>query len=127
MVVREDRNGIRILRLNHGKVSALDIELGDALSAEFKAAADPTVRAVVLIGTGSAFSAGVDLYRVIKDGPEYGRRFLPVLDRMLRDALTFPKPVVAAVNGHAIAGGCILAACCDRSNPFCATQSWDDQ
>ncbi len=114
MIVREDRDGVRILRLAHGKVSAMDIELGEALIAEFKAAADVSVRAVVVTGTGSSFSAGVDLFRLIKDGPAYGERFLPVLDTMLRDALTFPKPLIAAVNGHAIAGGCILAAACDR-------------
>ncbi|OFW45263.1 MAG: hypothetical protein A3J29_19140 [Acidobacteria bacterium RIFCSPLOWO2_12_FULL_67_14b] len=114
MIIRDDRDGIRILRLAHGKVSAMDIELGEAFIAELGAAADAAVRAVVLTGTGSSFSAGVDLFRVIKGGPDYGRRFLPVLDAMLRDALMFPKPMVAAVNGHAIAGGCILAACCDR-------------
>ncbi len=114
MIVREDRDGVRILRLAHGKVSAMDIELGEALIAELKAAADVSVRAVVVTGTGSSFSAGVDLFRLIKDGPAYGERFLPVLDTMLRDALTFPKPLIAAVNGHAIAGGCILAAACDR-------------
>ena len=92
----------------------MDIELGEAFIAELKAAADAAVRAVVVTGSGSSFSAGVDLFRLIKDGPAYGERFLPVLDTMLRDALTFPKPVVAAVNGHAIAGGCILAAACDR-------------
>lgn len=92
----------------------MDIELGEAFIAELKAAAGDSVRAVVVTGTGSSFSAGVDLFRLIKDGPAYGQRFLPVLDTMLRDALTFPKPLIAAVNGHAIAGGCILAATCDR-------------
>lgn len=115
MIVREDREGIRILRLAHGKVSALDIELAEALIAELKAATeDDGVRAVVVTGTGSSFSAGVDLFRLIKEGADYGQRFLPVLDTLLRDALTFPKPMIAAVNGHAIAGGCILAATCDR-------------
>ncbi len=97
MIVREDRDGVRILRLAHGKVSAMDIELGEALIAELKAAAGVSVRAVVVTGTGSSFSAGVDLFRLIKDGPAYGERFLPVLDTMLRDALTFPKPLIAAV------------------------------
>lgn len=114
MIERQDQDGIRVLRLAHGKVSAMDIELGEAFSAELDAAAAAAVRAVVVTGTGSSFSAGVDLFRVIKDGPAYGERFLPVLDTMLRNALTFPKPLVAAVNGHAIAGGCILAAACDR-------------
>ena len=114
MIIREEHGGVRVLRLAHGKVSAMDIELGEAFIAELEAAGTDDVRAVVLTGTGSSFSAGVDLFRIIKDGPAYGQRFLPVLDAMLRDALTFPKPLIAAVNGHAIAGGCILAATCDR-------------
>jgi enoyl-CoA hydratase len=114
MIERDDRDGIRILRLGHGKVSAMDIELGEAFMREMDNAAAPPIKAVILTGTGSSFSAGVDLYRVVKDGPEYGKRFLPVLDALLKAALTLPKPVIAAVNGHAIAGGCILAACCDH-------------
>lgn len=119
MIVRaalfhEDRDGIRVLRMDHGKVSAMDIELCEAIVAELDAARSDAVRGAVITGTGTAFSAGVDLYRIINDGPSYGARFLPVLDAMLRSALTFPKPLVAAVNGHAIAGGCILAAACDH-------------
>lgn len=114
MIIRDDRGSIRVLRLAHGKVSAMDIELCEAMIAELNAARDGGVRALVITGTGSSFSAGVDLFRVINDGPAYGMRFLPVLDAMLRNTLTFPKPIVAAVNGHAIAGGCILAAACDH-------------
>lgn len=114
MIERKDAGGIRTLKLAHGKVSAIDIELGEAIVAEMTAARDPSVRAVIITGSGSSFSAGVDLFRVINDGPEYGGRFLPVLDDLLRATLTLPKPVVAAVNGHAIAGGCILAAACDH-------------
>ena len=114
MIERKDADGIRTLKLAHGKVSAMDIELGEALLREMDDARDASVKAVILTGSGSSFSAGVDLFRVIKDGPEYGRRFLPVLDELLRATLTCPKPVIAAVNGHAIAGGCILAAACDH-------------
>jgi enoyl-CoA hydratase len=113
MIIGDDRGSIRVLRLNHGKVSTIDLELCEAIIAALDAARDGSVRALVITGTGSSFSAGVDLYRVINDGPAYGARFLPALDAMLRAALTFPKPLVAAVNGHAIAGGCVLAAACD--------------
>jgi len=114
MVERKDAGGIRTLKLAHGKVSAMDLELGEALLKEMEAARDPAVKAVILTGSGSSFSAGVDLFRVLKDGPEYGRRFLPVLDSFLHAALTLPKPMIAAINGHAIAGGCILASTCDH-------------
>ena len=92
----------------------MDVELGEALIDAFKAAQDDSIRAVILTGSGSSFSAGVDLFRVLDGGPDYARRFLPVLDDLLRRVLTFPKPVIAAINGHAIAGGCILAAACDH-------------
>lgn len=114
MIERKDSGGVRLLKLAHGKVSAMDIELGEALVAELKDAADPSVRAVIVTGSGSSFSAGVDLFRLIKEGADYARRFIPVLDQFLLATLTFPKPIVAAVNGHAIAGGCILAAACDH-------------
>ncbi|MFM8536431.1 MAG: enoyl-CoA hydratase/isomerase family protein [Acidimicrobiia bacterium] len=114
MIDRTDRDGIRVLRLAHGKVSAMDIELGEAISAELTAARDESVKAVILTGSGSSFSAGVDLFRLVREGAGYARRFLPVLDAFLRVTVTFPKPIVAAVNGHAIAGGCILAAACDH-------------
>ena len=115
MIERKDVDGIRTLKLAHGKVSAMDLELGEALIKEMADAAhDPSVKAVILTGSGSSFSAGVDLFRLLKDGENYARRFLPVLDDFLRAALTLPKPMVAAVNGHAIAGGCILAATCDH-------------
>src|SRR5687767_14231869 len=104
MIERDDRAGIRVLRLAHGKVSAMDIELGEALMRELQDATAAPVTAVIVTGSGSSFSAGVDLYRVVEDGPEYGKRFLPVLDAFLHAALTFPKPVIAAINGHAIAG-----------------------
>ncbi|HEU4425914.1 MAG TPA: enoyl-CoA hydratase/isomerase family protein, partial [Pilimelia sp.] len=75
---------------------------------------DGPARAVVFTGSGRAFSAGVDLWRVLNGGPEYGRRFLPALVEAFEAVFNAGKPVVAAVNGHAIAGGCILVSGCDH-------------
>ncbi len=113
MIEREERDGVAVVRLAHGKASALDAELLEAFADELGTVAESDARAVVLTGTGSIFSAGVDLFRVLDGGPEYVTRFLPGLRTAIRSLFTFPKPVVAAVNGHAIAGGCILASACD--------------
>jgi enoyl-CoA hydratase len=93
-------------------VSAIDVELLDALLRELDGVADD-VRALILTGTGSIFSAGVDLFRLTQEGADYVRRFLPLLSRFVRTLFTFPRPVVAAVNGHAIAGGCVIVLACD--------------
>ncbi len=103
---------VNVLRLDHGAVSAMDLELLEAIRAEVaKCAADEV--AVVLTGTGRAFSAGVDLRRILSGGADYIGRFMAELTAMFEDVLRYRRPVVAAVNGHAIAGGCVLACCAD--------------
>jgi enoyl-CoA hydratase len=110
MIERTLDGSIATLRLRHGKASALDLELVDAVALAFaEAASDDAVGAVILTGTGSIFSAGVDLFRLADGGREYASRFLPALSRMLLDLFAFPKPLVVAANGHAIAGGCLFA------------------
>src|SRR5262249_2743262 len=112
MIERSQHEGILTLRLAHGKASALDVELLDALLRELDGVAED-VRALVLTGTGSIFSAGVDLFRLTREGPDYVRRFLPLLSRFVRTLFAFPRPVVAAANGHAIAGGGIIVLAAD--------------
>ena len=114
MIKSDVTEGIAILTLAHGKASALDIEFCDAISERFKDLRNSNVKAVVLTGQGKIFSAGVDLKRLSGEGADYIRRFLPALHRLFEAVFFHPKPVVAAINGHAIAGGCVLACCADR-------------
>ena len=114
MIERSISNGILTLRLAHKKASAMDLELCDALREAVEAAAeDSAVNALILTGTGSIFSAGVDLPRMLSGGASYVQPFVEALDAVLRALFLFPKPAVAAVNGHAIAGGAILTFACD--------------
>ncbi len=112
MIHRDDRDGIAVLRMEHGKANVFDVELIDDLRRAFAGATD--ARAVVLTGTGAIFSAGVDLFRIVNGGADYVKQFLPAFAAVLHEVFAFERPVVAAVNGHAVAGGCILACACDH-------------
>src|SRR5499433_1225583 len=107
-----EQDGVAVLRLAHGKVNAMSLEFCEALTARF--AEIWTARAVVMTATGRTFSAGVDLVRLLEGGAPYIRKFLPALSTMFAAVFSHPAPVVAAINGHAIAGGCVLACAADR-------------
>ena len=111
MLDAEQRSGVTVLRLRHGKVNALDLELLQAITAALREVDGHA--AVVITGTGTAFSAGVDLHRIVAGGPSYVQEFLPALTATFLAIFDHPGPVLAAVNGHAIAGGCVIAAACD--------------
>lgn len=114
MIQRQDHGDVLLLRLAHGKASALDLELLDELCTAMDEFEASDARACVLTGTGSIFSAGVDLKRLVEGGVEYIDAFLPALDRAISRLLFCDRPLVTACNGHAIAGGCLVACCGDR-------------
>jgi enoyl-CoA hydratase len=116
MIEVEMVDGTAVVRLAHGKVNALDVELCRAIEETMRDLDDPRnpARAIVVTGAGRTFSAGVDLKRVVAGGTAYVTEFLPALNAAFRSVFDLGKPVIAAVNGHAIAGGCVLAAACDH-------------
>jgi enoyl-CoA hydratase len=114
MIDIKSNAGIAVMTLTYGKANALDIEFCQALAARFMELRRSDAKAVVVTGQGKIFSAGVDLIRLSEGGTDYIRKFLPALHRLYDAVFNHPKPVVAAINGHAIAGGAVLAACADR-------------
>jgi enoyl-CoA hydratase len=113
MIKVQQRDGVTVLALCSGKVNAMDVEmltdLADCLADLQAAGPGP----VVLTGEGQVFSAGVDLRRVLDGGSAYIDRLIPALSAAFMAVFCFPAPTVAAVNGAAVAGGCVLACACD--------------
>jgi enoyl-CoA hydratase/carnithine racemase len=105
---------VQVLTLSSGPVNAQDVELLDELTATVRDMAASGGGALVVTGAGRAFSAGVDLNRVVEGGAGYTDRLVPALSAVFEAMFSYPGPTVAAVNGAAIAGGCVLACACDR-------------
>jgi enoyl-CoA hydratase len=113
MIEVENRGPVSVLRIARGKGNALNLELLSALASALDALERGPARAGVITGQGSVFGAGVDLSELLSGGESYTRRFLPAMVDVFQRLATFPKPLVAAVNGHAIAGGAIMMLACD--------------
>ena len=107
-------DGIATVTLARGKVNAIDEagveELRECLGALEQ---DPAVRAVVLTGRGKFFSFGFDIPGFLDYSKEAFIGYLTKFTELYHYLFMFPKPVVAALNGHTVAGGCMLATACD--------------
>ncbi len=111
----EHQNQIAILKLNREITNAINGDLVLALDSALKSqTADPDVLGMVLTSSNRKFfSIGLDIPNLFALGEEDFRSFYQSYNQMCLGMLTTPKPLVAGIAGHAIAGGCILGLCCD--------------
>jgi enoyl-CoA hydratase len=106
-------DGVAEIRLGCGKANALNPRSVSAVARAFEDAEHAGSRGVVLTGYDRYFSAGLDLVSLYDLERPAMDAFVREFDRTMLRVFAFPRPVVAAVNGHAVAGGCILALACD--------------
>jgi enoyl-CoA hydratase/carnithine racemase len=106
---------VAIVALNRGKVNALNHDTVRELADQLRVLeTSDGVGAVVLTGTGKFFTFGFDIPEFLAYSKPEFTKFLTDFTDLYRQIFMFPKPVVAGMNGHTIAGGCMLALACDR-------------
>jgi enoyl-CoA hydratase/carnithine racemase len=116
----EEDGDVAVVRIDRPPANALDIDLlaeGHQVRERLERAQPG---AVVITGTDKFFSAGMDLKLTPNLSTVDQRATVQGINRLFAGWYAFPRPVVAAVNGHAIAGGLILALCADHR--VCATE-----
>ncbi|HET6998908.1 MAG TPA: enoyl-CoA hydratase/isomerase family protein [Solirubrobacterales bacterium] len=111
LVERRLEEGVLALTLNRPeKLNALSPALVAELLAELSSAEDDEVRVVVLLGAGRSFCAGADVAESLGlEDLDAAARFLAALADVFRRVSALPKPVIAALQGHAVGGGAELA------------------
>ena len=110
-VCTEIQGGIGTLTLNRPPVNVLHLPMLHQLETALEQLAqDEDIHALILQAEGKLFSAGVD---VADHTPDKVEEMIPLFDRVCCALAEFPVPTLAAVQGHALGGGCELVLCCD--------------
>jgi methylglutaconyl-CoA hydratase len=116
LTVAEDHR-VAVITFNRPeKRNAISMQLIAELMAVFDRLEQSNARAVIITGAGKSFCAGMDLDELKSltgRTPEESQRDSETMARLFRSVYDFPKPLIAAVNGPAIAGGCGIATLCD--------------
>lgn len=114
-LIIEKQDGVCVVKINHPEAlnalnTAILLELGEAFDA---IARDEEIGVVILTGEGRSFVAGADISEMSTMKADEGRRFGQVGAAVFRKIELLEKPVIAAINGFALGGGCELAMACD--------------
>ena len=112
-ITYETVDGIGIVTLDDGKVNAMALPFFQGLGAALDRAEREQPTAVVIAGRPGYFSAGLNLKLLPTLPPDEFRRTMIAFGETMLRVFTFPIPTVAAITGHAIAGGAMLAFACD--------------
>jgi enoyl-CoA hydratase len=109
----ERENGVAIVVIDRPPANALNLELLDELVDASERLSSSDATSVVLTGTDGFFSAGLDLKDLPGMGQDEQGEMIMGVNRLVGAWYGFPRPVVCALNGHAVAGGLVLALCGD--------------
>lgn len=109
------KNGeIATVTLSRGKVNALNEPMVEEINDAFvDLEKDEKVKSIILTGAGKFFSFGFDVPEFLNYPKDDFIRYVEKFTNLYTYMFLFPKPIVAALNGHTIAGGCMLAIACD--------------
>lgn len=103
------------ITISRGKVNAFNDAVVDELRQAFRELErDPKTRALILTGSGKFFSFGFDIPHFLSFSKEEFTCYLTSFTDLYTEVFLFPKPLIAALNGHATAGACMLATACDH-------------
>jgi cyclohexa-1,5-dienecarbonyl-CoA hydratase len=109
--ITELDGGIATLTINRPPLNILNIAMLNQLEQELdRLSTVARVRVLIFRAAGKMFSAGVD---IVDHTPDKVGEMIPLFDRVCRALADFPTPTIAAVQGHALGGGCELVLCCD--------------
>ena len=115
LVLFEIRNNVGVVKLNHGPTNAINLNLvGHMTEILREVKADQRIRGLVLTSSNDKFfSIGFNIPELIELPRDDLVNFYSSFNKLCIDLFTLPMPTIAAITGHAIAGGCILTLCCD--------------
>jgi len=108
------KDGYAIVQLNRGKVNAINFQMVEALSKVFQSfKEEESIRGVILTGKPHFFTAGLDVIELYGYDETTIKKFMVAFGELYLTLAKFPKPLIAAITGHAPAGGTVFAIACD--------------